>query len=749
MMRGLAIAFLLAGASACSSPGGGGKTGPGTGTNDVHINDGVVFGDGVGEDATSGDDSDTTPVACDPANPTLTCPVERPVCAGGQCVECGRDNDCPNGGRCVGTSCVAAACSTGTTLCDGSVLLTCNADGTGWDTLSCPNECVDGTCVGCTPDDRVCNGTTIMECADDGSQYNPVEVCQAGQQCGDGQCVDCFPSARRCTDSGHAQECDDTGHWGPETDCGATGLSCLLGTCVSPCVKDPKSKSNSGCDYWAVDMDNHYNAQNGPYAVIISNMSDQMASVKVTRKDSAAAETALVLTRDVAPGGIEVLNLPNRNMGAPGIYWTAYRVESTRPIIAYQFNPLSNVDVFSNDASLLIPANTFGMEYIAVSRFQFDGGGPDPATPIPYRGEINILAASSATDVTIVPSTRTQAGVNMQTMMPGQSYTYALEPYQVLNIKSDSQVKCDGHDPNKAAACDLTGTIITANRPIAVYGGHEAAISSETCCADHLEHQLFPVATWGTEYIATKTKARGVEKDYWRVIAAEDNTVVTFTPTSVSGERTLARGGWIEVATPADFTITSTKPIMVAQTIASSGEIVSPYAYSDCTDQPTCAPNYSCELVGDGIFDLTSLCFPPACFGEGDSSCPNGHVCTCFDSGDCRCTAVGDPTLILVPPQKQFRKDYSFLTPDSYAHDYINIVAPAAAAVQLDGAPVAAASFAAIPGSSWKVARIEVGDGVHAVVSDQAVGVIVYGYDRDVSYGYAAGLNLVDDEDQP
>ena len=52
-------------------------------------------------------------------------------------------------------------------------------------------------------------------------------------------------------------------------------------------------------------------------------------------------------------------------------------------------------------------------------------------------------------------------------------------------------------------------------------------------------------------------------------------------------------------------------------------------------------------------------------------------------------------------------------------------------------------AWAATP---WKVARLPVSDGVHRVDADLPVSVIAYGYDRDVSYGYAAGLNLVEDD---
>ncbi len=593
-----------------------------------------------------------------------------------------------------------------------------------------PDTSVDGTTTACTPGHLRCDNLTVASCRPDGSGYEAIAQCQPDQVCADGQCLACYPSQRRCTASGAAETCTDQGAWIVQQDCQSEGLSCVAGSCQSPCVRDPKANSNSGCDYWAVDLDNHINAMNGPFALIVSNLSERSARVKVSRKDGAAAAATTVAERDVAPGQLSIFDLPNRNMGTAGLHWTAYRVESTAPIVAYQFNPLDNVDVFSNDASILIPTNTFGKEYFVFSRFELQGQGAASGQIVPYRGLFAVVAASTQTNVTIVPTARTQAGANMPTMAAGQSYTFALEPYQVLNVKSDQ----DGGD--------LTGTLVTSDKPVAVFAGHEAALSGSACCADHLEHQMFPVSTWGDTYVASKARPRQVESDYWRILAAQDGTTVSFSP-AVSQPRQLQRGQWFEIATTQDFVITADKPISVAQILASSGEVVSPVAYADCTQSGQCAPGYSC--VNYDPFSIEAVCFPPECFPGSSGSCPPGHVCTTYETGTTVCTAVGDPTLIMLPPAKQFRKDYVFLSPNKYAQDYVNVVAPQSATVTLDDIVVPPGNFTVIPGSDWKVARVSVADGVHRLVSDQPVSVIAYGYDRDVSYGYAAGLNLVEE----
>jgi hypothetical protein len=130
----------------------------------------------------------------------------------------------------------------------------------------------------------------------------------------------------------------------------------------------------------------------------------------------------------------------------------------------------------------------------------------------------------------------------------------------------------------------------------------------------------------------------------------------------------------------------------------------------------------------------------------------------------------GDPSIIAVPPIQQYRTDYIFLTPDKYAFDFVVITAEENATILLDDEPVADRCSKAPadgierrrgePPAERVVYRCQLSfpeitsgpqgetfpgdqhDGVHTVVSDREVGIVVYGFDRFVSYAYAGGLDL-------
>lgn len=358
--------------------------------------------------------------------------------------------------------------------------------------------------------------------------------------------------------------------------------------------------------------------------------------------------------------------------------------------------------------------------------------------------------------MTVKPTANTLAGNGLQKTLESQTYTFTLQPYQVLNVKSDY------------VGTDLTGSIVTSDKPVAVFSGHEAATSGSVCCADHLEQQLFPVSTWGKTYVAAKSFPRAAENDYWRIVAATNGTTVTFDPPTVSPPVSLNRGKHVEVATKEDFVIQASAPVLVAQVLASSHEVLGVAdANAPCATNDDCPTGYSCEQI-DEVGNkrcLGSQCAP------SEAGCPPGHGCSCrtddvpvacptggfeclFGSAypscieglcqSCGCEPIGDPALILTPPVEQFRKDYVFLVPGAYAEDFVTVVAPIGATVKLDGSTFTAAAFTPIGGSGFAAAKLKIADGVHALVADQPVGVVVYGYDDDVSYGYTAGLDLQD-----
>ena len=701
--------------SSSSQPAGGPVWG-GSGENNWEHDPEGGSGNGLPGGGFAGAEDEDDAVRC---NVDDNCPAEIPYCSSsGYCFECLEAEQCPAGEGCFDGACLPESCTAGETLCSLDNLHTCTPNGAGWNALECPGvggTCIDGACTGCTPGFAECVGKDQrLVCNADGSALVE-ESCPEGGFCADGACLECYPGTTRC-DGQWVQSCNTSGTWENSENCSASMGQCAAGVCQNACGQTGKL-SNEGCDYWAIDMDNAGPAADSPYAVIVSNLNASEVAITVTSRSSASTEAWVVAQGTVPAGGVEVFQLPQQNLGSTGVFWKALRVQSTGPIVAYQFNPLENVAVYSNDASLLLPSNTYGQEYVVVSREEIPGGGLES-----YRGSIAVVASTENTEVTITPSAPTLGGGGLPFLEKGETATVILQPYQVLNIQSDM------------LGADLTGTFITADQPIGVFGGHEAAVSGEQCCADHLEQQLFPVDTWGKTYVGGKSRARGIEKDYWRIVAASDGTSVEISP-SIPGVQSpilLNRGEFHEFQTERDFVLESNEPVMVAQTLASSQEIVGPMT---CLDSSECAQGYSCSWV-------SPECMADVPYCSVNSDCPDSHTCSCGDLGFCTCEPVGDPALILAVPVEQYRSKYVFLTPTNFKDDYVNIIAPNGASVDMDGQMVPPGLFSPIQGTEYRVARLMVSDGAHRIDASQPVGVIVYGYDDDVSYGYPAGLDL-------
>lgn len=566
---------------------------------------------------------------------------------------------------------------------------------------------------GCEPSALRCADTaTLSVCQEDGTWLD--QACSGGCQESDNgaACLDpvCVPGERRCQDDDTVVECNEAGsafEIAERCQGDTTGQQCDLGECTPLCLINQKVKTNIGCDYWAADLDNAFlgsgedllDAAGAPFAVVVSNPHPEF-----TGEVSVYNHEELVDQAILPPLGLHIFNLPRRDIDGTTIAPLAYHIRSGVPIVAYQFNPLDNEEVFSNDASLLLPSHVLGTEYVVMTREQsFDS----------LRGYLTVVGISdepTVVNVTVTASTQEDPLGEIPALQAGESVMVTLNAYDVLSLQTN------------APGADLTGSRVIADRPVVVFGGSEAAnvpnvnhcvdvdprsgegvceydgLTSCTnnydcniamlnvCCADHLEQQLFPVNTWGRRYVATKSYDRGLEEDYWRVLAAFDNTKVETVP-PVAVIPTLNAGEWFEFGSREHFEIVSDQPISVGQFLA--GEHAP-------------EPNIRGEELGDA--------------------------------------GIGDPAFMLAIPSNQFRNDFVFLAPNKYARDYASVIAPVGAEVFFDDRVIE--EWEPVGEGPWQVARFLIGDGVHLILSDMPVGVNVYGYDSYVSYGYPGGLNL-------
>ncbi len=245
-----------------------------------------------------------------------------------------------------------------------------------------------------------------------------------------------------------------------------------------------------------------------------------------------------------------------------------------------------------------------------------------------------------------------------------------------------------------AGAPDVTGSIITSTKPVAVFGGNRASfIPSQYFAADHLVEQLPPTNTWGREFATAPLVTNSTRGDRFRFLAQTDGTQVSVNGAVVA---TLDRGQFFEQVIVGAAHIESSGAILVAQ-----------YAHSQ---------NYY-------------------------RTDPGGNA-----------TFLGDPLMMIVPPFEQFLANYTVSTPVESAilnagrfdRNFINLVSPAEAVgqIELNGTPLDASLFTAIGDSGFYGAQIPIELGGYQLNGPLPFGVFVYGFGSFDSYGYVGGQSL-------
>ena len=133
----------------------------------------------------------------------------------------------------------------------------------------------------------------------------------------------------------------------------------------------------------------------------------------------------------------------------------SFRIKASAPITVHQFNPLNAENVYSNDASLLLPSNVAGKEFLAMSWHQRQASML--TGNIPLRGFVTIIAVEKGdTQVTVTAPVDIEPGTNVELLPAQVPRTYKLTYGQVLNLETGGGL----------SGPDLTGTYIKANKRI-------------------------------------------------------------------------------------------------------------------------------------------------------------------------------------------------------------------------------------------------------------------------------------------
>lgn len=160
----------------------------------------------------------------------------------------------------------------------------------------------------------------------------------------------------------------------------------------------------------------------------------------------------------------------------------------------------------------------------------------------------SIVATQDGTTVTITPTTATSSG-----RPKDRPFTVQLRKGDVYTVSALWQ---------SIGPCDLTGTLISANKPLAVFSGHQCAyVPPKVKSCNHLIEQLPPVSAMGKHYYLGQLKERS--KYTFRVVASEDQTRVFKNSKLVA---VLRAGEHYEELNVSDhIQVTADKPILVAQ----------------------------------------------------------------------------------------------------------------------------------------------------------------------------------------
>ncbi len=305
---------------------------------------------------------------------------------------------------------------------------------------------------------------------------------------------------------------------------------------------DPRcSRSTEGTEFWFSFMEGRSSSNN--HYVEITVTSRVGASFNLYIGNSAVPFNSQPLT--VNANGTYQLRIPFAMVepeGSEQVLPLGLHLVADNLVNLYALNHDNN----SSDVAVIYPVESLGTAYFAMCYtphlYRMNNTQVDPEHG--RNSEFVVVASQDVTTVTILPRAEPD-GLQKK----DQPFTVVLNKGELYQVQS-----YEG---------DLTGSYITADKPVAVYSGSfSTTIPYETPNGgwDHLYEQMPHVKTWGREYYTVPLVGRS--KDYFRVMASQPNTTFFVGNTRYT---LTAAGDFSEFSLNAPSRIIADKPILIAQ----------------------------------------------------------------------------------------------------------------------------------------------------------------------------------------
>lgn len=444
--------------------------------------------------------------------------------------------------------------------------------------------------------------------------------------------------------------------------------------------------SNKGTDFWLA-YPAHIDGNTSRMALYISSTVNTTGQVVMSGGSSISfsvtANQATVV--QISPATYTVINPQNEgiNVGR-GIHIT-----SAQPIVVYAHI----LNQARSGSTLVLPTNTLGREYIAVS-YKSSGNSQTTATNGSSAGsQFTIVGVQDNTTVEITPSVADVGGVRT-----------ANTPFNITLNKGDV------YQYRSAWNLDITGTKIrtvststSSCKPIAVFCG--SSWTSLDCTnasgGDNLFLQLMPKSAWGKTYVTAPYADR--QYDIFRIIVSDPTTVVTLNGSALPLS-SLVNNTYYQFTSSTANVITTDKPVMVIQYMISQ----------------------TCDSRNNG--------------GTGNVPYPGDPEMIIVNPIE---QTLNDVTVVsaranLTPPNTNITKHFFTIIMKSNA----------TTSLRIDGL-VPSGTFVPISGSGYSYLQENVTASTntnpsHRIKADSGFIALAYGMGQVESYGYNAGTNIVD-----